>query len=155
MTELAKHSFPQAKAWQSLLGAFTRDIKILCDEELVTDLGNEVKTERGGSVAHRLLATECKAQWSVKASAESVMYERTLPNMASYAMEWTIANLPGAKNEMCWAPKHTYSWFWSQEYLVPSLMQHSYAAKWDTVIKYHVNSEIRNLKFPKIFLPED
>lgn len=109
VTELAKLSLPQAKAWQSLPGAFTSDIKILCDEGVVTDVGNEVKLEWGEPVAPRLLATECKAQWSVKALAESAMYERTLPNMASYATGWATANLSGAKNELCWAPKHTWS----------------------------------------------
>lgn len=36
------------------------------------------------------------------------------------------------------------SWFCSQEYLVPPLMKHSFAAKSDSVIKYQVHSEIRN-----------
>lgn len=100
MTELSKHSFPQAEAWQSLLGAFTGDIKILGDEELVTDLGNEVKLVWGGSVAHMLLATECKAHWREKASAKPVMHERSLPYMAAYVMEWALASLLVAKNEL-------------------------------------------------------
>lgn len=107
MTELAKHSFPQAEAWQSLLGAFTRDVKILCDEELVNDLENEVKVGWGGSVAHMLHTTECKAHYTGKASAEPMMHQRTLPYMAFYAIEWVIASLLRAINELHWVPKQT------------------------------------------------
>lgn len=155
MTELAKHSFSQAEAWQSLLGTFTRDTKILYDDELVTDLGNEVKPEWGGSVAHRLLVTEWKAQWSVKASAASVMYERTLHNMASYDMEWAIAicqqpkiNCVGLQNilRVGFGAKNIWFHHWCSILMPP---------KWHSVIKYQVHSEIRNFKLFEIFLLED
>lgn len=107
MTELAKHSFPQAEAWQSPLGAFTRDVKILCDEDLVNGLENEVKVGWGGSVAHMLHTTECKAHCTGKASAKTVTHERTLSYMAFYVIEWVIAGLLRAINELPWVPKQT------------------------------------------------
>lgn len=105
MTELAKHSFPQAEAWQSLLGAFTRDVKILCDEELVNDLENEVKVGWGGSVAHMLHTTECKAHGTGKASAKPAVHQRTY--MAFYVIEWVIAGLLRTINELHWVLKQT------------------------------------------------
>lgn len=54
-----------------------------------------------------LHTTECKAHCTGKASAKTVTHERTLSYMAFYVIEWVIAGLLRAINELPWVPKQT------------------------------------------------